>query len=146
MVPILDAYNLGQNRWKICTSPPLLPPPNQGWENGAFWLLRGFILGGGGGGGLLFYFILSKIVVKNCVSLLTAVNALSLKVWTHPKTTQFSRLFHSNTIPLLALLGIFTDPSDRFPYPFVYFNQWNSYPFRYLKPEKGTPFGWSLPV
>ena len=36
--------------------------------------------GGGGGGGLLFYFILSKIVVKNCVSLLTAVNALSLKV------------------------------------------------------------------
>ena len=46
--------------------PPLRPP---GWENGAFWLLRGFILdlggGGGGDGGLLFQFILSKIVVPD---------------------------------------------------------------------------------
>ena len=33
--------NLGQNRWKICT--PSLHP-SQGWDNGAFWLLRGFIL------------------------------------------------------------------------------------------------------
>ena len=42
---------------------------DQGWEIGAFWLLRGFILNffwGGGGGGwgdngcLLFHFILSK--------------------------------------------------------------------------------------
>lgn len=42
-----------------------LPLPNQGWRNGAFWLLQGFILdfgGGGGSGGLLFHFILSKIV------------------------------------------------------------------------------------
>ena len=53
-------YNLGQNRWKICT--PL--PPNQGWENGAFWLLRGFILDFGGDGGLLFHFTLSKIVLR----------------------------------------------------------------------------------
>ena len=46
--------------------PPLRPP---GWENGAFWLLRGFILDlggvGGGDGGLLFQFILSKIVVPD---------------------------------------------------------------------------------
>ena len=44
--------------------PPLRPP---GWENGAFWLLRGLILdlGGGGDGGLLFQFILSKIVVPD---------------------------------------------------------------------------------
>ena len=48
-----------------------LLPSKQGWENGAFWLLRGFIhnLGGGGGGGLgvggitaSFFMILSKIV------------------------------------------------------------------------------------
>ena len=56
----LKSYNLGQNRWKICT--PL--PPNQGWENGAFWLLRGFILDFGGDGGLLFHFTLSKIVLR----------------------------------------------------------------------------------
>ena len=28
----------------------------------------------------------------------------------------------------------------------MYFNQWNSYPFIYLKPEKGTPFWHRLPV
>ena len=36
---------------------------------------------------------------------------------------------------LLALLDPFTDPNDRFPHPFYI-----------LKPEKGTPFGRSLPV
>ena len=56
------SYNLEQNRWESCTPPPL--PQNQGCENGAFWLLRGFIMGAwfGGHGGLLFHFILSKIV------------------------------------------------------------------------------------
>ena len=42
-----------------------LLPSKQGWENGAFWLLRGFIhdLGGGVGGfGASFFMILSKIV------------------------------------------------------------------------------------
>ena len=44
--------------------PRTLLPQNQGCENGAFWLLRGFIMGAwfGGHGGLLFHFILSKIV------------------------------------------------------------------------------------
>ena len=45
-----------------------LPSPrNQGWENGALWLLRGFILDLGGGGvgkGLLLHLILSKTVVS----------------------------------------------------------------------------------
>ena len=68
MVPLLHASNLGQNRWKICTSPSPAPPQIKDgkWPVLAF----GFILdlGGGGGGGredrgLLFYFILSKIVV-----------------------------------------------------------------------------------
>ena len=43
--------------------PPSVPPP--GRENGAFWLLRGFILDLGGDEGLLFHFILSKIVVPD---------------------------------------------------------------------------------
>ena len=42
-------YNLGQNRWKICTP---TPPSNQG--SSLIW--------GRGDGGLLFHFILSKIV------------------------------------------------------------------------------------
>ena len=54
--------------------------------------------------------------------------------------------FSSHKLHLLALLGSFTDLNDRFPYPSIYFNQWNPYPFTYLKPEKGTPFGGSLPV
>ena len=62
------SYSLRQNRWKICTSPP--PPPlNQGWENGTFWLLSGFILDLGKGVGLLFHFILSKIVAPSCSQL-----------------------------------------------------------------------------
>ena len=68
MVPLLHASNLGQNRWKICTSPP--PPPPQikdgKWPVLAFGFILDLVGGGGGGredGGLLFYFILSKIVV-----------------------------------------------------------------------------------
>ena len=50
--PLREAciYNLGQNKWEIFTP---LPPPHlkSRMENGAFWLLRGFILDLGGGGG-----------------------------------------------------------------------------------------------
>ena len=60
------SYSLRQNRWKICTSPPPPPPLNQGWENGTFWFLSGFILDLGGGVGLLFHFSLSKIVAPSC--------------------------------------------------------------------------------
>ena len=52
-------YNLGQNRWKICTP----SPPKQGWENGAVWLLRGFNLDHDlGSMGVCWHFILSKIL------------------------------------------------------------------------------------
>ena len=53
-------YNLGHNRWTIF--PPF--PPNQGWENGTVWLLRGFILDHDLGvmGVNCWHFILSKIV------------------------------------------------------------------------------------
>ena len=51
-------------------------------------------------------------------------------MWIKHKAWTFSRLFHSHNMHLLALWGLFTDQHDRFPYPFIY-----------LKPEKGTPFG-----
>ena len=48
----------------------------------------------------------------------TAVNALSFKMWINHETKMFSRLFHphSHKIYLVALLGIFTDQTDRFLY------------------------------
>ena len=50
----------------------------------------------------------------------TAVNALSFKIWINHETKMFSRLFrlfpHSHKIYLVALLGIFTDQTDRFLY------------------------------
>ena len=58
----------------------------------------------------------------------------------------FSRLFHSHTIHLLALLILFTYQNFGFPQPFIYFNKCNPYPFIRLKPEKGTPFERSLPI
>ena len=61
---IQPSYNLRQTRLKIFSAPSPCPSPNkfQGWENGAFWLLRGFILGVEWA--LLFHSILSKIVVN----------------------------------------------------------------------------------
>ena len=44
-----------------------------------------------------------------------------LKVWINHKTRMFSRLFHSHKMHLLALLGLFTDQNDIFPYPSIYF-------------------------
>ena len=55
-------YNLGQNRWEICARPPPLPL-NQGWENGAFWLLHCFILDLSVGGGGLLVGVVSKCTV-----------------------------------------------------------------------------------
>ena len=68
------------------------------------------------------------------------------KIWINHKTRTFSRLFLSHKRHLLALLNLFTDRNDRFPYPFICFNNWNPDPFIYLKPEQGTPFERSLPV
>ena len=58
---IQPSYNLRQTRLKFFS-----PPPNkfQGLENGAFWVLRGFILGHGVEWALLFHSILPKIVVN----------------------------------------------------------------------------------
>ena len=53
-------------------SPP--SPPNQRWENGAFWLLLELVLDlGGGYGDLLFHFISSKIVAYQHCYLFTII-------------------------------------------------------------------------
>ena len=37
---------------------------------------------------------------------------------------------------------MFRDFNDRFRYPFMHLNLWNPYPFKHLKPEKGTLSGY----
>ena len=44
--------------------------------------------------------------------------------------------FSQPTLRLLAILSRLTDRNGRFPSPFVY----------HLEPEKGTPFGRSVPI
>ena len=48
------------------------------------------------------------------------------KIWINHKTRTFSWLFHCHKIDLLAL---FMHQNNRFPYPIIYFNLWNVYPF-----------------
>ena len=57
------------------------------------------------------------------------------------KRNVFSPL-ESHKIHLLALLGPFVDPieNDRFPNPFIYFNEKNPFPFIYLSLMKVPPF------
>ena len=60
----------------------------------------------------------------------------ALKIRLNHKTRMFSWHFHSHKMHLLALLGLFTDQNERFSYPFIFFSQWNPYPFKNLKLEK----------
>ena len=61
-------------------------------------------------------------LVCDFASLLTAVNALSFHEESVTKIECFLD-FISHKIHLLYLLGPFTDPNDRFPYPLlIYFN------------------------
>ena len=46
------------------------------------------------------------------------------KEWLNLKARTFSRLLQSHKMNLVALLGLFTDRNDAFPYPFKYFNKW----------------------
>ena len=63
-----------------------------------------------------------RITSTSCwqmVPLLHAFNCSEctvLKIWITHKTKTFSRLFYSHEMRLLALLGLFTDRNDRFPY------------------------------
>ena len=68
-----------------------------------------------------------KYLVQNFASLLTSVNALSFK-----KISKIERLVDFlKPCNLSVLLDPFTDPNDRFPYPFIYLDWSNPYPFIY---------------
>ena len=58
----------------------------------------------------------------------------------------FSWLFISHRMHLLALTGLFQNEMTDYLTLLIYFTQWNPYPFIYPRPEKGTPFGQSLPI
>ena len=89
---------------------------------------------------LLYTFYWKKVPLshtyfrKSCSSFHVVLNK-----WT---STTFRDVYSEN----YNIKGPFKYLNDRFPYPFMYLNLWNPYPFLYLKPEKGTPFGQSLPV
>ena len=68
------------------------------------------------------------------------------QVWINHKI-RFCRLFHSHKKNAsVSPFCPFYDQNDKSPYPTLLCQQWNPYPFIYLKLEKGTPFGQSLPV
>ena len=54
-------------------------------------------------------------------------------------------------LPSVSPFGPFhADSKERFPIPFMYFNELNPYPFIHLRLEKDTPFGrrlsvWAIP-
>ena len=69
------------------------------------------------------------------------------KIRTNHKTRPFTHLFsqacNASVSPFWAFLPY---RNGSFPYPFIYFNKWNLNPLVYLKPENGTPFGWTFSV
>ena len=74
----------------------------------------------------LVYLLLRNGTPLNLVALCISFNCCKCTVFyigiNHNKV-MFSRLdFLSHKIYLLALFGPFTDPNDRFPYPFIHFN------------------------
>jgi len=95
-------------------------------------------------------FILTS--AENSASPLTAVKSTFCLFFTMNKSqpkrffdffTAVKCLFTSE----LAVLGLLQTKmtADSLPVS-LYFSLWNPYPFIYLKPEKGTPFGRSLPI
>ena len=55
----------------------------------------------------------------------------------------FTFFYHSHKMHLLG--SNLYRPKWQISLHFHKFNKWNPYPFIYLKPERGTPFGCSLP-
>ena len=83
-----------------------------------------------------------------CSELCTPFSSCKCTLLNRNQSQKYSWFFQSHKSHLLAPLSPFTDPNDRLPYPFIYTStsEIPLYPFIYLKPEKGTPFRWSLPV
>ena len=70
----------------------------------------------------------------------------SLKCEWTTKPERFLDFFTAIRCISVSPFGPFYDRNDRFSYPSMYLDFWDPYPFIYLKPEKGTPFGRSLSV
>ena len=109
--------------------PPLRPrPPKSRMGNGPFWLLASSLIWGGRGEGGWRFAVLFYTVQDCSLELCIPFNCCQCAFIKSMNTSQnqaifstFSHLF--NTIPLLALLGLFTDPNDRFPCPFIHVNK-----------------------
>ena len=70
-----------------------------------------------------------------------------VKIWINHKTRMFfSTISQPKKIICKPFWFFFTDRNDRFPYPLIYFNEWNPDTFIYLKPEIGTHLERSLPL
>ena len=79
-------------------------------------------------------------LVQNFASLLTAVNALSLKQESITKPERFL-YFYSHKMHRLALLGLFTDRNDRFPLAFSGYFHYSDIPtLLYTSSLKRYPF------
>ena len=68
------------------------------------------------------------------------------EIWRDCKPERFFRLFKDIKCICNPFRAFLQTEKTWFPYPFIWFRQqWNPYLF-YLKPEKGSPLGRSLPV
>ena len=84
-------------------------------------------------------------LVYNLLSPFTAAKSTLLK-WINPKPERFLNFFYSHKMPLLVLLGLFTDRNDRISYPFIYFNWWNPYLLQASDIWKDTHLAQGLPL
>ena len=70
---------------------------------------------------------LSQPIVELCISLNCCKRTFKISI--NHKTRTFFPLFQNHKMHLLPLWAFLQTENDRFPYPFIYFNLWNFYPF-----------------
>ena len=103
---------------------------------------------GGGGYSLEFYMVRLWPFPTPSGELCIPLNCCErhcVKMWISLKTSTFSQFFHSHAS--VSPFDPLYRPEWLISLPFYILRQvkW-TYPFKYLTLEKGTPFGWSLPV